>query len=204
MADKACSLRLVEWNVNMSLDRKTHLLAALTPAIAILPESADSERTRDALSRIGATSVQWIGRNPNNGLTAAAFDGWTLRPDDSDDPGYQWVMPLHVSGPRTIRLLAGRLGYEPSRQRTPISAPTRRLSGIHGALRRVPYRRRGPCDDQRRLQQLGLLGHPRELDVAVALDRSMPVHGPLGLGDLFVDPTPRAPRPVVAVPGLLT
>jgi len=51
----------------MSLDRKTHLLAALTPAIAILPESADSERTRDALSRIGATSVQWIGRNPTMG-----------------------------------------------------------------------------------------------------------------------------------------
>src|SRR3954469_24354020 len=27
----------------------------------------------------------------------------------------------------------------------------------------------------------------------------MPVHGPFGLGDLFVDPAQRAPRPVVAV-----
>jgi hypothetical protein len=99
-------VRLVEWNVAMSLQRKAHLLASLEPTIAILPESAHPDRTGQALAAIGATSTQWIGSNPNKGLLVAAFDGWTLRIDDSYDPGYQWVMPVHLSGPRDIRLLA--------------------------------------------------------------------------------------------------
>jgi endonuclease/exonuclease/phosphatase family metal-dependent hydrolase len=36
----------------------------------------------------------------------AAFGDWTLRVDDSFDPGYQWVLPLHVDGTRHLRVLA--------------------------------------------------------------------------------------------------
>jgi len=43
------------------------------------------------------------------------------------------------------------------------------------------------------------LGRTAELDVAVALDRGVPVDGPLGLGDLFVDTAQGASGPVVAV-----
>lgn len=35
-----------------------------------------------------------------------SFDGWELRIDESYHPGYEWVMPVHVNGPREIRLLA--------------------------------------------------------------------------------------------------
>jgi hypothetical protein len=90
----------------MSLQSKAHLLAKLKPTIAILPESAHPDRTGPALEAIGATSVQWIGSNLNKGLSAVAFAGWKLRIDDSYDPGYHWVMPLHLSGPREIRVLA--------------------------------------------------------------------------------------------------
>lgn len=90
----------------MSLHTKTHLLAKLTPTVAILPESAHPDRIGPALEAIGATSVQWIGANPSKGLSVAAFSGWQLRIDDSYDPGYQWVMPVHLTGPRHIRLLA--------------------------------------------------------------------------------------------------
>lgn len=50
--------------------------------------------------------MQWIGAGPNKGLLVAAFGDWTLAIDDAYDPGYQWVMPLHVDGPVQIRLLA--------------------------------------------------------------------------------------------------
>lgn len=106
VATEPVSVRLVEWNVAMSLQSKTHLLVPLKPTVAILPESAHPDRTWSALQAIGATSVQWIGGNANKGLLAVAFDGWNLRIDDNYDPGYQWVMPLHLSGPMNLRVLA--------------------------------------------------------------------------------------------------
>lgn len=100
------SVRLVEWNVAMSLHTKAHLLATLQPTVAVLPESAHPDRTRPALEAVGATSIEWIGGNPNKGLSVVAFDGWKLRLDDSYDPGYEWVMPVHLTGPAHIRILA--------------------------------------------------------------------------------------------------
>ena len=103
-------IRVVEWNVAMALHRKAHLLPDLAPSIAILPETAHPDRTRPALEDAGATksstAVQWIGANKHKGLSAVAFDGLDLRIDDSYDEGYQWVLPVHVIGPRRIRLLA--------------------------------------------------------------------------------------------------
>ncbi|MCH9736396.1 MAG: endonuclease/exonuclease/phosphatase family protein [Actinomycetia bacterium] len=122
-ARPSISVRLVEWNVAMSLQTKAPLLAKLNPTVAVLPESANPDKTGQALQDIGATlPAQWDGANPNKGLLAVAFDGWELRVDDSYDRDYQWVMPLHLTGPRHIRLLAvwdmssrGR-GYESARQ----------------------------------------------------------------------------------------
>lgn len=90
----------------MSLHSKAHLLAKLRPTVAILPESAHPDVTRSALGAIGATSLERIGARPNKGLSVVAFDGWQLRIDESYDAGYQWVMPLHLTGPKYIRLLA--------------------------------------------------------------------------------------------------
>lgn len=42
----------------------------------------------------------------NKGLSVVAFDGWDFRLDEDYDEGYEWVMPVHVIGPRRIRLLA--------------------------------------------------------------------------------------------------
>lgn len=90
----------------MSLHTKAHLLSHLNPTIAVLPETANSAAARSALEAIGASSVEWIGGNPNKGLSVAAFGDWELHVDDGYDPGYQWVMPVHVVGPAHIRLLA--------------------------------------------------------------------------------------------------
>lgn len=103
-------VRLVEWNVSMAVHRKTRLIADLRPSVAILPETAHPDRTRPALEAIGATksptAVQWIGARTRKGLSVVAFNGWDLRFDASYDEGYQWVLPVHVIGPRQLRLLA--------------------------------------------------------------------------------------------------
>lgn len=90
----------------MALHNKADLLASLHPTVAVLPESGHPDHTRKALESIGATSIEWIGGNPHKGLSVVTFDGWRLRLDESYDPGYQWVMPVHVLGPIHIRLLA--------------------------------------------------------------------------------------------------
>jgi len=51
------SVRLVEWNVAMSLQTKARHLAKLNPTVAILPESANPDKTGQALKDIGATSL---------------------------------------------------------------------------------------------------------------------------------------------------
>ncbi|MDV3135333.1 hypothetical protein [Mycobacterium sp. 29Ha] len=106
MRSERTPVRLVEWNVAMSLHTKAHLLAALNPTVAVLPESAGTAPARDALQAVGATSVEWVGGNQNKGLCVAAFNGWQLAIDDCYDCGYQWVMPVHVTGPGHVRLLA--------------------------------------------------------------------------------------------------
>lgn len=106
MLSNPIPIRLVEWNVAMSLHSKARLLPELNPTVAVLPETAHPDKTRRALEAIGATSVQWIGGNLNKGLSVVAFDGWHLRIDDSYDPGYQWVMPVHLTGPGHLRILA--------------------------------------------------------------------------------------------------
>ena len=58
------------------------------------------------MAAIGATSVHWTGSDLTKGLLVASFGEWTLRIDDSFDPGYQWVLPVHLEGARNIRVLA--------------------------------------------------------------------------------------------------
>ena len=106
MSGDSVALRLVEWNVAMSIQAKAHLLATLQPSIAVLPEAAHPDKTGPPLRNIGATSMEWTGASPNKGLLVAAFGDWTVRLDPTHDAGYQWVLPLHVSGPCKIRLLA--------------------------------------------------------------------------------------------------
>ena len=142
MTDNSVQVRLLEWNVAMSLQNKAHLLADLQPTIAVLPESAHPDKTGPALAAVGARSVQWIGGNPNKGLLVAAFGDWTARIDDSYDPGYQWVMPVHLTGPGHIRMLAvwdmnhRGSGHESARQQGSCRASMQRYAEFLA----------GPCD----------------------------------------------------------
>ncbi len=92
MSGDSVALRLVEWNVAMSIQTKAHLLATLQPSIAVLPEAAHPDKTGPPLRNIGATSMEWTGASPNKGLLVAAFGDWTVRPDPTHDAGYQWAI----------------------------------------------------------------------------------------------------------------
>ena len=90
----------------MALHTKFHMLEALEPDIAIVPEAATTAR----LMREGVdsfTSAAWIGRNDNKGLLALSFGDWKLRRLSAEwDQRLEWVMPLAVTGPAAFNLLA--------------------------------------------------------------------------------------------------
>lgn len=97
---------LVEWNIAMAAHKKATALATLSPSIAVLPECADLDKSLPALGAIGATDGLWAGSLVNKGLGVFAFADWSLSLDESYDPGFPWLLPVHLTGPAHIRLLA--------------------------------------------------------------------------------------------------
>ncbi len=96
-------LRIVSWNVALSLRSKWHAITALTPDLAILPEVARADleslvpdpRHRD-----------WIGDNDRKGLGVVAFGDYALERDASYQAKHQFFLPARISGPTPFNLLA--------------------------------------------------------------------------------------------------
>jgi hypothetical protein len=65
--DYQVPVRLVEWNVAMSLQTKTRLLAGFQPTIAVLPEAAHPDKTGPALAAVGAAFTAMDRRQPEQG-----------------------------------------------------------------------------------------------------------------------------------------
>jgi exodeoxyribonuclease-3 len=103
-------MRLVAWNCNMALHRKSAALLALAPDIAVLSECAAPARLAEtgALDSLDApaSEVAWIGRNPHKGLAVLARNGYRVRLDDSYRPGLDWIAPVRIDGPAGFNLLA--------------------------------------------------------------------------------------------------
>lgn len=127
-------LRLVEWNIAMGLAKKAHPLAGLRPTIAVLPECAHLSQSMPILERLGATDGQWVGSLPNKGLAVFTFDGWTLDVDDSYDPGYPWLLPLHVRGPQHLPLHLRLLAVWEMNQRGKGYESARRQGGARASV----------------------------------------------------------------------
>lgn len=99
-------VRLVEWNIAMAVHKKSLALSTLAPDVAILPECADLPSSLPVMQRIGASDGAWVGSLPHKGLAVFTFGDWHLEVDSSYDPGFPWLLPLHVHGPEHLRLLA--------------------------------------------------------------------------------------------------
>jgi exodeoxyribonuclease-3 len=100
-------LRIVAWNCNMALRRKLDALMRLGPDLAVVAECASPERLAadGTIGAMGATPL-WIGDNPNKGLAVFAWNGYRLRLADGLNPRLRFILPVHVSGPCALNLLA--------------------------------------------------------------------------------------------------
>ena len=50
--------------------------------------------------------IVWVGKNPNKGLAVVSFTGSCLELDPSYKASNQFVVPVHVNGTKSFRLLA--------------------------------------------------------------------------------------------------
>ena len=71
-------MRLVAWNCNGAFHRKSAVLAALAPDVAILSECADLEILRRKAPPFAPTGALWMGDNPQRGLAVFSFGGYRL------------------------------------------------------------------------------------------------------------------------------
>jgi exodeoxyribonuclease-3 len=102
----ACrAMRIVTWNCNMAFRRKFAALLALQPDLAVIQECEAAEFFA-AKSLFKPRSAIWIGDNPRKGLGVFAFGEFRARRDPIHRPGIPYVLPLRISGPVKLRLLA--------------------------------------------------------------------------------------------------
>ena len=101
----------------MRLHDKVEPLRALRPDVAVVPECACPEVLLRRALELDATDFAWEGANPRKGLAVLAFGSWRLRKDRAHRPRVGTTLPVHLSGPAAVRLLAvwalPRWGHRP-------------------------------------------------------------------------------------------
>ena len=90
--------RLALWTVGPSVERKYPRLQALDAHVVVTPRTGNEAR----LLRAGRTehaSMAWVGRYPQRGLGAIAFDDAQVRLDGGKwDQRLEWIAPVLVGG----------------------------------------------------------------------------------------------------------
>jgi exodeoxyribonuclease-3 len=99
-------MRIVVWNCNMALQDKYEPLLAISPDIAIVPESANIDVLRKKASSFLPTSSVWIGDNQHKGLGVFTFGPYTAKQSDIYEDNFPYILPLRVNGPCQFNLLA--------------------------------------------------------------------------------------------------
>lgn len=92
-------MRLVTWNVGMSLARKGAAVQNLRPDIAVLQEVSSKDIA-------GFSESCWVGNLKNKGLGAIGLNGFQIRRHAEWNPKIEFVVPIEVSGPVEFLLIA--------------------------------------------------------------------------------------------------
>ena len=108
-------LRLASWNCAMALHDKHARLQALAPDIAIIPECAEPDILRRKSPDFRFSDVEWHGENRDKGLGVFSFGEWRLRRHQSFDDRFYIALPIEVSGPGRLNLLALWAFYDRAR-----------------------------------------------------------------------------------------
>jgi exodeoxyribonuclease III len=98
-------MRIATWNCNMAFRHKFAALVALQPDLAIIPE-CEAAQFFAAESAFKPRSAIWIGDNPRKGLGVFTFGAFRAVRDPIHRPDIPYVLPLRISGPVKLRLLA--------------------------------------------------------------------------------------------------
>jgi exonuclease III len=94
-------MRIITWNCQMGLDKKSDALLSLSPDVAVLPEC--SERSAIALRQRGFDTL-WFGCNQHKGLGVICRQDWTFHA--LPQPEQKWVASLEVDAPTSFTLIA--------------------------------------------------------------------------------------------------
>jgi exodeoxyribonuclease-3 len=168
-------IRIVVWNCNMRLHDKAARLRALEPDLAVIPECACPEVLLRREIELAPSDLAWEGANPAKGLAVLAFGPWHVEVDRRHVRRSGTTLPLHVSGPAALRLLAvwgraqrGGRRHDPPPE--PLGAALARIAPFlstspaivagdfsHLLLARRADRRLAPTPLARRLTALGFV-----------------------------------------------
>src|SRR5581483_6138092 len=101
------AVRLVAWNCAMALHRKFAALLALKPDVAVISECAEPARLARRMD-LGCLSGDpvWVGDNCHKGLAVFAFGEHRARLAPIHHPGFRFLAPVRIEGPRAFNLLA--------------------------------------------------------------------------------------------------
>lgn len=119
------TFRLVSWNCAQAAHQKLDALMSLKPDVAILPECAMPEVLHSKCSP-QCESFEWVGRNRHKGLAVLSFGQYRLARASNWDESLRYFIPVHVTGPVEINLLATwafRPGDPPTVIPNPASLP---------------------------------------------------------------------------------
>ncbi len=99
-------VRIATWNCKGGFRRKAHLIDALAPNVAVIPECSSADAQQAGLLPDAPTSSDWIGSNPRKGLAVFGYGQQTFERADFYDPELRLILPLWVRGPSNFLLIA--------------------------------------------------------------------------------------------------
>jgi exodeoxyribonuclease III len=99
-------MRLVTWNCQGKFREKAAHITAALPDIAVIPECENLERLRFGLGMALPTTLEWYGDNVSKGLGVFSYTGVTFDRYEGYDESIKYCIPLRVSQPRPVNLLA--------------------------------------------------------------------------------------------------
>lgn len=98
-------MRIVSWNCAMGFSKKRHLIEALKPDVAILPETSE-RHIKETEARFKA----WVGTNPHKGLGVVGFTDRSYMLHEAPPPAVALAYPIHSGWSEHNRAVGARPG----------------------------------------------------------------------------------------------
>lgn len=95
-------MRIITWNCNMAFRRKAGFILAHMPDILIVPECEHPDKLIFSPGIPKPKDILWFGSNHHKGLAIFSFGPFRLKLLDSYDPALRTIVPIAVTGRKTV------------------------------------------------------------------------------------------------------